>query len=108
MSQIMITLFNPANDRKSAVSGEEFEVDLTTMALPVHEAAADEVRFTSSIAGCVIEPQVLPVAVSVQENRVTKHFRMSIKSSSTELAEITARTASSGSADSFVIRVLAP
>ncbi len=106
MSTIMITEFNPANNRKTVASGEEFEVDLAVMALPISDAASDEVEFSSSLGGFTVSPSSFAVRVEAQENRVTKHFRMSIRGKSTDITEITARAKGSGSADSFVIRVL--
>jgi hypothetical protein len=106
MTTIMLTEFNPANGRKTVASGEEFEVDLSAMALPLHEAAEDTVVFSSSIAGCSVEPPSVDLAVAAHDNRITRHFRMRIRSATDELTEVTARTRSSGSADSFVIRVI--
>ncbi|HEX8113848.1 MAG TPA: hypothetical protein VF516_39220 [Kofleriaceae bacterium] len=87
-------------------SGEEFEVDLSAMALPLSDAAQDTIVFASSIAGCVVEPPSIDLAIAAHDNRVTKHFRMRIRSGSDEITEITARARNSGSADSFVIRVI--
>jgi hypothetical protein len=106
MSTILLTEFEPANARKTVSSGEDFEVDLTAMAVPLSEAAADVIVFSSSVSGCTVEPASIDVAVEARDNRVTKHFRMAIRSQTDEVTEITARARDSGSADSFVIRVI--
>ena len=106
MSTILLTEFNPASDRRTVASGEPFEVDLSAMALPITDAAQETIVFSSSVPGCAIEPPSIEVAIAANDNRVTKHFRMRITSQTEEITEVTARASTSGSADSFVIRVI--
>lgn len=107
MGRIQISEFKPADGRGSVRSGQELEVALTVLATPLTEGATDEVELTSSVSGCTVTPARLSVAVEPLVDRVTRHFRVSLCCATPEeVTEITARTAGSGSAGSFVIRVV--
>jgi hypothetical protein len=102
---LVIREFVAAKDRDRVRAGELFEVELECGWEPLDQGGSGAVELSCEQAGFSVSSRGVDVTVDPDGGITTKRFRIAVSGPGGEMVDVVA-SASSGSTDSFLIRVV--